>query len=707
MNITKVKFTVGFMIPYLFIWGLFSLISFVGTITTQGNGENAFVPLFLKVTLYCTETTIILSILVLGSVLGLKANKRLKLSVRSQRITGFISLFILLIFCLVSWLSFHRLGIFLNVVSLKMLMHDPVQLFRYVWHIDSKGVLQVFFLSFSLIGILYGVIHVVVRSSFVVKKVSFIIFLLLGILNIFIMSAGNVYVFVHRNDLVRPEQDVSSLLHEYYTIRSSKKTGPFLTLTKSILKSIFDRNETLVDIEKFSIVRAPIITMEEYEKTIDSQTLSKYNVIIILVESMRKDVLPVYQGMRNVMPTVEWLAQQSVVFEHAYSHATHSNYADIPPLSSHYPLRSRQLHFYPPNPSYPRVLFYDILKPLGYQTGIFSSQNEEWGGMINYLSTPSLDALFYSELSAASKKSPWAKEGSKYAERMFDGEKISGELDDQVTINTTLEWLKARDKKRPFAMYINLQNSHYPYEVPSDFQRRFLTGQTQELEKRLQAGDIRDIPLSVMYDQYCDSLAYVDEQIKRLITYLQNDNEWGNTIMILSADTATRFVNSPTSKLGFMIGNGGAIVSEVVNVPLLIFAPQLSHKIDLRDVQHIDIVPTLTALLGLPQHPSFQGINLIADNYPSSRSVYVVSQTPFAHQYALIKDGWQLLYDKEKERHILIDLTAPNEQSVRPNDEQLFKDLLVRLHTWIYVQVEYYENTYVHSKFYPPVIMDE
>ncbi len=97
------------------------------------------------------------------------------------------------------------------------------------------------------------------------------------------------------------------------------------------------------------------------------------------------------------MPTIDALARESRVFTNAYIQASHSNYADLVPLSSQYPLRSPQMYEYPPNPTYPRVLIYDVLKALGYKTAIFSSQNERWGGMINFHRQSSLDRFFDAE----------------------------------------------------------------------------------------------------------------------------------------------------------------------------------------------------------------------------------------------------------------------------------------------------------------------
>ena len=86
-----------------------------------------------------------------------------------------------------------------------------------------------------------------------------------------------------------------------------------------------------------------------------------------------------------------------------------------------------------------------------------------------------------------------------------------------------------------------------------------------------------------------------------------------------------------------------------------------------------------------------------------SRSIYLVAQTPIAHQYAIIRNGWKVLYDKRIKRYRLeyVGSTAPQ---TNINKNKLFNELSERLRTWIELQLRYYDNTYIHSRYYPPVL---
>ena len=132
------------------------------------------------------------------------------------------------------------------------------------------------------------------------------------------------------------------------------------------------------------VIRRPIISMDQLLARVDRGRVKPWNVLMIQVESLRSDQLRVYGGTRDVMPTLDALARESQVFTNAYIQASHSNYADLVPLSSQYPLRSGEVYTYRQPDLSARPHLQRPARPLGYKTAIVSSQNENWGGMINF-----------------------------------------------------------------------------------------------------------------------------------------------------------------------------------------------------------------------------------------------------------------------------------------------------------------------------------
>jgi arylsulfatase len=418
-------------------------------------------------------------------------------------------------------------------------------------------------------------------------------------------------------------------------------------------------------------------------------------VLLLTVESLRADQLRAYGGNRDVMPALEKLANEARVFLNTYTQSGHTNYATIIPLSSHYPLRSATAHVYPKNPTYPRVLIYDVLKVLRYRTAIFSSSNENWGGMINYLETGGLDRFIHA---ANSKKPTYLMQGDTGFAIWARETKHAGSLDDRSTVDEAIQWIDNTGNE-PFFVAMNLQNSHLPYPVPPDFPRRFGPA---KLDFTIRFAHFPKDKSQVVKDVYADSLAYVDSQIGRLFQHLRNKNKWDNTLIVVTGDHGQAFYEH-----GFA-SHASAIFDEVMKVPLLIRAPGLKAGLDNRLAQYVDIAPSILGLLGLPVHPSFQGIDLFNTRPDSKRSAYLVAQTPDAYQYGIVRSGLKLIYDEREREYLLFNVaTDPGEKTdIASAQPELVKELAQRLNTWRKLQIDYYSDPGLQAREYPPILKD-
>jgi arylsulfatase A-like enzyme len=403
----------------------------------------------------------------------------------------------------------------------------------------------------------------------------------------------------------------------------------------------------------------------------------------------------VYGGTRDVMPALDALARESRVFTKAYVQASHSNYADPVPLSSHYPLRSREMYTFPENPPYPRVLVYDVLKALGYSTAIFSSQNENWGGMINYHRPSSLDRFFHAATFAGPTYAPWQDVGFAQWVNETGG---AGSVDDRYTVNEAMQWIDAV-AGQPFFLHMNLQNSHVPYVVPPDFPNRF---GPRELDFTIMWGKFPVDRVAAVKDRYADSLAYVDAQIARLFDHLRRRDLWDDTVFVIGGDNGEAFYEH-----GFA-AHASWLFDEVVKVPMIIRAPGLAPGLDDRPAMFLDIPPSLFELLALPPHPAFQGISLFEPRPNHARSIYMIAQTPSAYETAIVRARFKLHFAEREDRYILNDLVKdPGETTdVGPSRPDLVRDLSARLHRWRDEQLAYYADLPRQMREYPPVLED-
>src|SRR5690606_6163113 len=268
------------------------------------------------------------------------------------------------------------------------------------------------------------------------------------------------------------------------------------------------------------IVRPPLVPLSSWLS--GAKPLSRPNVIVVLVESLRADIL---NHPRSIMPHLDDLSRRAQVFSNVYTMASHSDAADPCPLSGQGPLRAaRGSPSYPQEPPDPRVLIYDILKGLGYRTALISSQNETWGDMINFFDTGGLDYILHSE---TYKGPTYVPDGDPTFKRFLSGSKKAGKIDDRFTVGEAIRWIQ-EGGEQPFFIYMNLQNSHVPYRRPADYRARFAhPGDTITTSiARLDRDEVE--PARRLY---WDALNYVDAQLHRLVEHLETTGRLDDTLL--------------------------------------------------------------------------------------------------------------------------------------------------------------------------------
>ncbi len=593
-------------------------------------------------------------------LVGLLWNRIISLGRTARWITdgfaAFLTWFILLLYG-ASWGLFWQTGSFINSQTFLFLAPHPLQVFHWV---DADLAVMLVALALGGTGlIMIWLPRWVKRWPVIFQRRMVLAWSWMIVLCVLGSFLGELYSSTDGRQFMR-----TAIL--YSKIRDNA-SGPFPHMLADIQKHIRYRPEERIKADDIRITQRPIISLEKYLAT--ARPTHRWNVIILVVESR--------------------------IFLNAYTHSSHTDYATVTPFSSHYPLRSKTSYVYPEKPSYPRVLIYDVLKALQYHTAIFSSSNEFWGGMINFLQTGNIDRFFH----AANFKGPSYVMQSDAGFADWTREtKHAGSVDDRYTVSEAIQWIEGV-KREPFFLGLNFQSSHLPYVVPRDFPRRFGPA---KLDFTIRFAHFPQEKIGVVKDIYADSLAYVDAQIARLFEYLKSKGMWDNTIIVLTGDHGQAFYEH-----GFA-SHASAIFDEVMKVPLVIRAPQLTPGTEDRLAQHVDIAPSIVGLLGLPVHPSFQGIDLLNTAPDPKRSAYMVAQTPLAYQYGIVRAGHKLIYDERESRYSLYDLVAdPGEKTdLAPAQPALVQDLAKRLQTWRTLQIEYYADKSLQAREYPPILAD-
>lgn len=422
------------------------------------------------------------------------------------------------------------------------------------------------------------------------------------------------------------------------------------------------------------------------------------SIIFLAVESLRHDVVHLkFQG-REVTPNLNRLARSGVQFTKAYAQSTHSDYSDVCIVSSLYPLRTPRHHYYSSHDPWPKTLIYDLLKPAGYATAIFSSQNEKWGGMDQFLASPNLDVYYDAERSTAPTRVDSRDVG--FAREHQAGSLRGGSLDDWHTTDQAIAWINEQvNQKRRFFLNMNFQSSHFPYAMDPACPRPFLPCEF-DFEASFLNYPIEKVP--VVRNAYLNAVHECDRQLGRMVEAIEKAGALDDVIFVVLGENGEAFYENG------IVSHAGKPAEPAVRVALVIHAPKkLQPKVEDYPTELVDVVPTVLALCGAESHPNFQGRDVLAGDRPplDQRTVFFHTENPLSRADGLLHQGrWKFIRDRHTGVEELFDLERDPQERLNliAVEKQRAADLGATLSEWRARQLAYYHFPQYFQRFYPP-----
>jgi N-acetylglucosamine-6-sulfatase len=293
-----------------------------------------------------------------------------------------------------------------------------------------------------------------------------------------------------------------------------------------------------------------------------------------------------------------------------------------------------------------------------------------------------------------------------------------------VLTDLALSWLKdGRDTRRPFFLYLSFKAVHYPFqpaerykglygkakvnrpETMANTERNYQTQPHWVRERRysihgidhMETGPYDNDPVpsfDELYKSYCETVHGLDENLGRLLDYLDESGLSQSTLVVYMGDN------------GFALGEHGFYdkrdaFEESIRVPMLAYAPGWiapGTKVT-QMVQNIDIAPTLLAAAGVqpPKAARMDGQSfwLLLQgrsvrwrdhilyeyywewNFPATPTVFAIRTDRYKYIFyhgLWDYDGFYDLQTDPHERHNLINVPAYRER-IEAMKQQLFDQL--------------------------------
>ena len=285
------------------------------------------------------------------------------------------------------------------------------------------------------------------------------------------------------------------------------------------------------------------------------------NLVIVVLESARADVLGKRIAGREVTPTLNALAAAGSAAVPAYSHVGFTTES----------LKSLFTGALRPQAGSPS-LFRD-LDASGYRIGVFSGQPEDFGGIAGSVAMrETADVLVDAAVLKNKRAFGFAAQGS----LLVDESHLLAAFDH--AFGTPADW------QQPVFLYFNFQSAHFPY---------FHDGMPQPLGGTpLPRGEINAANRERLALTYANAVAAADSHLGALVQRLKQLGVWQNTLLVVTGDHGEELFDN-----GFL-GHGHRLNREQYATFLVANRPGVVPKstIGLTDYRAI----LLAALAGKP-----------------------------------------------------------------------------------------------------------
>ncbi len=313
------------------------------------------------------------------------------------------------------------------------------------------------------------------------------------------------------------------------------------------------------------------------------------NVLLVSIDALRADRLGSYGYRRKTSPTIDAMAAAGVRFAQAFT-ACPSTRCALPALhTGRYASTLGALSA----GGIPTLA--QVLARAGYDTAAITCCDR--------FAIARRETLGFTHLDATAN-----------AVRMQQ----AGQDNADVVVDRTLEWLRGRDRSKPYFAWLHLYEPHFPYAAESgpDF------------------GDSAS-------DRYDREIFAVDAQLARLMAEVEP-----TTIVVITADH------------GEELGEHGirfharSLYNAVVRVPLVMRVPGVAARVVDAPVSLVDVMPTLLDLAGVEGPPGMNGRTLgpaLRGGALPPRSLLV--ELPHDHQIkrdmaAAIRPPYKVIWDR-------------------------------------------------------------
>jgi len=305
-------------------------------------------------------------------------------------------------------------------------------------------------------------------------------------------------------------------------------------------------------------------------------------VVLISIDTLRRDHLSLYGYPRRTTPGLEALARESLVFEDAVSTSSWTLPAHASLLTS-------------------------TLPSVHGATSSKAGLSPEWLGLPRLLG----DAGYFTQ---AMVTHVYLSKEYGFGEG-FDRHRYFPETRAEEVTDQAIRFLEARGDS-DFFLFLHYYDPHWHYDPPAPYDRAFDPAYQGEATgvwwdfKELGADSIDPRDLHHIRALYDGEILYTDRQVERLLQEMKRLGVFENALVVVTSDHGEEFLDHGQWE------HQKTLYEEQLRVPLVVKLPsgyaggaeprRVSGQVSL-----IDVAPTVLDAIGIPAPPSFEGRSLL------------------------------------------------------------------------------------------------
>lgn len=279
------------------------------------------------------------------------------------------------------------------------------------------------------------------------------------------------------------------------------------------------------------------------------------NILLVVLESTRSDLLGLNVNNRLVTPNITALAKQGSSVEYAYSHTGYT-------VTSLTALFNRSLAA-----SYDRISLADFLEQSGYTLSFISGQDESFGDVASTTGMNAPGRYLFDARSALQDRVYASKDS---ASLRLSEKRVVQEFERRAS---EVNW------ERPQFFYINLQAAHFPYTHPGM--------PNLIIDQPIPRSEINVENRSWLSATYWNAVAVADQAVGAMIEHLKEMGVYEQTLVMIIADHGESLFDD------HFLGHGHALNQSQTRIPLIVNRPGIEiHSA----VGQIDIADLLVRL---------------------------------------------------------------------------------------------------------------